>query len=120
MKALEGLATGWLEEAETLDRFRDTRGAEVTRMLAGELRAAIVLHEAEVLNLSEAADASGYSRDHLRHLIKNGTLPNAGKRGNPGVRRSDLPVKPGGGKERQGGGFDASEEARKVVGRIGR
>ena len=120
MKALEGLATGWLEEAETLDRFRDTRGAEVTRMLAGELRAAIALHEAEVLSLAGAARESGYSKDHLRHLVAEGTIHNAGKPGNPGIRRSDLPVKPGGGKEARGGGFDASEEARKVAGRIGK
>ena len=118
MNALEKLAGRWLEEAETLARYRDTRGSEVCRLHAAEVRAALASHEKDVLTLAEAAEASGYSTDHLRHLVAEGSVPNAGKRGNPGIRRADLPKKPG---KRRGAdsGFDPDEEARKIAGRIG-
>lgn len=116
MKELEDLAQRWLEEAETLARYRDERGAEVCRMHAAELGAAIESHESEALTLVQAADASGYSTEHLRHLVSNGTIPNAGRKGSPRIRRGDLPLKPG---NRASDGFDAAAEAQKIIGSIG-
>lgn len=49
----------------------------------------------ELLTLSEAAEESGYSQDHLRRLIREGKLTNAGRHHAPLVRRADLPRKPG-------------------------
>jgi len=51
--------------------------------------------ERDVLTLGEAAAESGYSTDHLRRLIRDRKLPNAGRRHAPLVRRCDLPNKPG-------------------------
>lgn len=51
--------------------------------------------ERDVLTLGEAAAESGYSTDHIRRLIRDGKLPNAGRRHSPLVRRGDLPMKPG-------------------------
>jgi hypothetical protein len=43
--------------------------------------------------LTEAARASGYSREHLGRLLKEGRIPNAGQPGAPKIRRSNLPTK---------------------------
>lgn len=47
------------------------------------------------LTLEEAGGESGYSPDHLGRLVRQGTLPNAGERNAPLIRRRDLPRKPG-------------------------
>ncbi|HVS61812.1 MAG TPA: helix-turn-helix domain-containing protein [Gemmatimonadaceae bacterium] len=49
----------------------------------------------ETLTIAEAAARSGYSQDHIRRLIRNGTIPNVGKRRAPRVLATDLPRKPG-------------------------
>lgn len=49
----------------------------------------------ELLSLQEAAAESGYSVDRLGRLVAKGEIPNAGRRGKPAIRRSDLPKKPG-------------------------
>jgi hypothetical protein len=50
--------------------------------------------DADSLTLDEASRESGYSTDHLRHLIADGTLANAGRKHAPRLRRVDLPRKP--------------------------
>lgn len=45
----------------------------------------------EELNLTQAAELTGYSADHLGKLVRKGTLTNYGKKGSPRVRRSELP-----------------------------
>jgi hypothetical protein len=50
----------------------------------------------ELLTLQQAAAESGYSRDHLRRLIDEGTIPNASAAdGSKAILRMDLPRKPG-------------------------
>jgi len=46
-----------------------------------------------LLNLTQAAAESGYSADYLGRLVKNGTIPNAGRPNAPRIRRADLPRK---------------------------
>jgi hypothetical protein len=62
---------------------------------AGELEDAIVRERDELLSLPQAAIESGYSRDNLARQIRAGTLPNAGRRHAPRIRRGDLPRKSG-------------------------
>jgi hypothetical protein len=112
MKELKDLAARWLEEAETLDRYRDERGGSLCRMLAAELQAALANHEREVLTLAQASQVSGYTADHLRHLISEGAIPNAGIKGSPRVKRGDVPMKPG---ERAPDDFDPAAEAGKIL-----
>ena len=96
MDVLTALAARWAAEASDLEvRYHDDRGASLFRLCAAELLEAIREAEARVLTLTEASEASGYTSDHLRRLIADGTIPNAGRRGKPLVRRSDLPMKPG-------------------------
>lgn len=47
------------------------------------------------LTLDQAAEESGYSRDHLGRLVREGEIPNAGESNAPRIRRRDLPRKPG-------------------------
>ncbi len=70
----------------------------------------------ELLTLAQAASESGYSERRLREMIDEDSLPNAGRKGAPRIRRADLPRKPGA----KAGDFDATAEAARLVGRIGR
>jgi len=111
MRTLESLAQTWLEEAETLERYRDERGAELCRLHARELQEAMRNGLDEVYTLSKAAELSGYSEDHLRHLVADGTIPNAGRKGAPRIRRADLPVKPGQTRPEAPGGTEEDVES---------
>lgn len=93
MRALEELVGAWLAEADVLERYGDQRVAEVLRLHAAEVREAVRASESELLTLTEAAAESGYSEDWLRHLVANGKVPNAGRKGAPRIRRVDLPLK---------------------------
>src|SRR5215207_8009998 len=55
---------------------------------------ATVLHMAdELLSLHSAAQESGYSVDHLGRLLREGKIPNSGRKSKPLIRRKDLPRK---------------------------
>ncbi|HEX6159204.1 MAG TPA: hypothetical protein VF111_03495 [Thermoanaerobaculia bacterium] len=60
---------------------------------AGQLDTAQVQREDELLTLQRAADESGYSMDHLGRMLREGDIPNAGRKSKPLIRRGDLPVK---------------------------
>ena len=49
--------------------------------------------ENDVLTLGQAARESGYSAGHLGRLVRDGTIPNAGRPNAPKIRRADLPRK---------------------------
>ena len=115
MKELESLAARWLEEAEILERYKDERGASLCRMHAVELTDAAARQESELLTLAQASEASGYTADHLRHLIADGSIPNGGRRGSPRILRRDLPTKPG---SQCPNDFDPDAVAREIMGRI--
>ncbi len=60
-----------------------------------ELEAALRAHVLEALTLREASLECGYSVDHLRRLIRDATIPNAGDQREYRVLRRDIPKKPG-------------------------
>lgn len=86
-------------QAETLLRCAEDLTAELRELLHEEL------------TIADAADESGYSEDHLRRLVREGTLPNAGENGAPRIRRRNLPRKP----DARAGGDDAVHELLEVV-----
>ncbi len=88
------LLTRWNEEASTFDRYGIKGAAQMTRLHATELKAALRELDNELLDLAQAAEESGMSRDHLRHLVADEKIPNAGRKGSPLIRRADLPTKP--------------------------
>lgn len=61
---------------------------------ADQVEAALRTEADRVLTLKQASDISGYDRDHLARLIREGKLPNAGRKGAPRIRASDVPRKP--------------------------
>ena len=101
----------WRSRADEIERYAPPV-AEAFRVAAGELMAA--LHEAAntELTLDEAAAESGYSKRTLRQFVSGGSIPNAGRKGAPRIRRGDLPRKA----NVACNGFDAGAEARSILG----
>jgi len=58
-----------------------------------EVEALLAAEEEETFSLTRAARESAYSAGHLGRLVRDGTIPNAGRRHAPRIRRSDLPRK---------------------------
>jgi hypothetical protein len=90
---LSTLIDTWRSDAETLRRYGDTRAATICDRHAEEVERAMRDRENELLTLTQAAQISGYSDDHLGRLVRNGRLRNWGQHGSPRVRRGDLPSK---------------------------
>lgn len=111
MNPLLELAERWEREASLLDAYGSTAGAAAARKHAAELLEAVHAIKEEVVTLTEAATASGYSKRRLRELVAEGKLENAGDRGRPRFRRGDLPTKPGRGAD----GFDPAAHARLLL-----
>lgn len=107
------LAERWRTDAELLDKYGDSQVAKVCRTHADELQAALRSAEDDALDLASAAAESGYSTDRLRHMVADGALPNAGRKGAPRIRRGDLPMK----RKAKASGFDAASAARSLLNR---
>ena len=88
------LKAKWMAEA---DRYRqdDARvaAAKLIDRFVGDVDALLAADAEDILTLTEASTRSGYSRGHVGRLVRQGTLPNAGRRNAPRIRASDLPVK---------------------------
>lgn len=95
--AVRELADNWRGEADLLRRRGAPRQADVLESAAEDLETAWTAWRRERLTVEEASAASGYSEAHLRRLLRDGTLPNAGEEDRPRIRRADLPKKPGSG-----------------------
>ena len=93
MTGVEGLVQRWRKDALLRRHYRNQQQAESLEDRAAELEAALRVQNAELLTLTEAAEASGYSADHLGRLVRNGSIKNYGRRNAPKVRRGDLPRK---------------------------
>lgn len=105
------LAASWRQDADVLDRNGAEQLARVCRTHADELEAALRSVADDALDLATASRESGYSPDRLRHLVADGALPNAGRKGAPRIRRGDLPVK----RRVTGGPFDAAATAHDLL-----
>jgi hypothetical protein len=103
----------WRAEAEHLKPYAPA-AAVAYELAAAQLEQALATANDESLTLEEAARESGFSRDHLRHLVSAGELPNAGRKGSPRVLRKHLPKKaarPG------SGAYDPDADALALVSR---
>ena len=90
---LEGRIAAWREEADRFDKHACTEVAVTYRVLADELELELKDWDSTALNITQAATESGYSREHLGRMVREGKLPNAGRPGAPKIRRHDLPIK---------------------------
>ena len=111
---VHALAREWQAEGARLrERYGLEEMAKLCETHASELLDAVREADDEPLTLAQAATESGYSARRLREFVAEGSIPNAGERGRPRIRRGDLPKKPG---ATSAGGFDAQQEARRVLG----
>ena len=93
MSAVHDLVARWRNEADTLERCGHESTGKLIRRLAVEVEEALKHDQDETLTLAEAAVASSYSTEHLRKMVAAETIPNAGGKGRPRIRRGDVPLK---------------------------
>lgn len=92
---VHALPRKWRAHAQFLRTYGDEKAAIVCERHAQELEDALWHGDDEPLNLREAATLSGYTEDHLGRLVRDGKIPNSGRKHAPRIRRADLPIKPG-------------------------
>lgn len=93
---LQTCVAKWSDEAEALRRLgAQVNGAKLIEAILADFQALGRAEASEALTLDEAARESGYTPDHLGKLLRNGTIPNAGRRNAPRILRRHLPCKPG-------------------------
>jgi hypothetical protein len=88
------LVAEWRREAELFERRGLTSHAAMARSFADQLEAHEREHALESLTVPRAAEESGYTVAHIRRLVEEDRIPNAGERYAPRIRRCDLPKKP--------------------------
>lgn len=111
----EALGTSWRNRATELRRYGAEQQALTLEIAADELDRALRAVKEEVLTLRAAAETSGYSERRIREMIADGTIPQAGRRGAPRVRRGDLPTR-----RRNPGTYDPEQDAAAILARRGK
>ena len=91
--SVEGLPADWRGKANALRRYGSETAALVLDLCADDLDATLRERDETTLSLVEAARESGYSRDHLGRLVRDGKIPNAGRPNAPRIARRHLPRK---------------------------
>lgn len=84
----------WIEHARDTFQQLGVTAVNPERFLtevAAKLRQVFAADDEELLTLAQAAVRSELSEDHLGRLIREGKIPNAGRRGAPRIRAADLP-----------------------------
>ena len=116
---LDDLRTKWRARRDEFARFRAAvDGATLCGELLADLDNALLEHDDEVLTLRAAAAVSGYTVDHLARLIRQGKLPNAGRKRAPRVRRRDVPLKVNPSRGHDTDSYNARSDARSLVRRL--
>ena len=69
-------------------------GEKICERVLADFSAVLEAEANTILTLAEAARRSGYSEEHLGRLVRDGKIPNAGRRGVPRIRAGDLPRRP--------------------------
>ncbi len=87
------LPVTWRRQAKALRRYGGDTPATAIERCADDLEATLVERDETTLSLVEAARESGYSRDHLGRLVREGKIPNAGRPNAPRIARRHLPLK---------------------------
>jgi hypothetical protein len=111
-EALAWWADKFAAGCETMNMQADA--ATLIRALVSSLREIREAAHARPLPLAEAARMSGYSRDHLARLIRDGKLPNVGRKHAPRVLERDLPKRPSALAARSARAYDTLSDARSL------
>lgn len=107
------LISEWGRRADEMAEHGIDAVARAYRIAIAELQTAQRAAADETLTLAEAARESGYSVGRLRHMVADGTVPNAGRKGAPRIRRADLPRRA---QRTNGSGFDPRAAASRLIG----
>ena len=91
--SVEGLPADWRRQAKSLRQYGGETPAKAIERCADDLEATLRERDETTLSLVEAARESGYSRDHLGRLVRDGKIPNAGRPNAPRIARRHLPRK---------------------------
>jgi hypothetical protein len=83
----------WRALAKQLRRLGADAQARILDFCADDLTASFARAGDELLSLRSAAQESGYSVDHIARLLREGKIPNSGRKAKPLIRRRDLPQK---------------------------
>jgi hypothetical protein len=96
MSPVRVLIDRWRSEASELrDRYGLTELARMAETHVSELEQALAEDAVSLMTLDEASAWSGYSTAHLRALVAERKLCNAGRKGAPRFHKGELPIKPG-------------------------
>lgn len=96
VRLLQELRERWNERRDELGKLGAlVPGSVLYDMVLVDLTNVIEGLESELLTLTQAAHESGYTREHLSRLVRDGKIPNVGRPNAPRIRRSSLPRKPG-------------------------
>ena len=113
-------ATSWRARAADLRRWAAADGAARALEAAAEDVEEIVRRlDDEVLSMKDAALESGYSEEHIRRTLRQQPDLNAGRRGKPSIRRSDLPRKARSLARRNAAAYDPAADAQSLMSRQG-
>lgn len=85
----------WREHAQLLRKYGAEQQAAVLEHCADQMEAEETRLASIRISLDEAVEVTGFTRGHLRRLIKDGKLTNLGNEENPEFLFSELPRKPG-------------------------
>ena len=94
MERLDACIRRWVQRGEEFQRYRATvDGSTLCREFVAELEQLAGTDGQELVGLEEAARRSGYTADHIGRMVRNGKIPNLGRRGAPLLRMADVPRK---------------------------
>ena len=109
------LPTVWRSTAQIFREHEETPLALAYERCAAGLEEALSEESERPLTIKQAAHQSGYSVDHLSRLVREGTIPNAGRPGAPRIVQRDLPRKSGLAGEQQAGHLDPTQIVRSAI-----
>lgn len=92
---LAALVDRWRTNAALLRSYGAPGHARLLERLAADLEAELQAESGAVVDLAAAVRLTGYTRGHLRRLLRSGQLRNVGTDHAPAVIASELPRKPG-------------------------
>jgi hypothetical protein len=114
------LIAEWRNHAALCRRYGGDSMARTLEQCARELEETDAAARDTALTLDEAARASGFSAEHLGRLVRQGAIPNAGRKGVPRICRGDLPRRCSRVASERTTGYDPSADARSLVSRRSR
>jgi excisionase family DNA binding protein len=105
----------WVSRRDELKRLHATvDGAILCEEVLADFEELLSARDQETVTLTEAAELTGYSRDHLGRLIRSGRIRNVGRKHRPLLLVRDLPARPRNIADAKGTVYDPNTDARSL------